>query len=79
VKVQDAVLQRTAGDQTPPALPPIAVRDLNSACPPGKVPANSHTDDDDNTHERAIECMVWWEIAKGADQRPLRARRPGEP
>jgi choice-of-anchor B domain-containing protein len=65
VKVQDAVLQRTAGDQTPPALPPIAVRNLDSACPPGKVPANSHTDDDDNTHERAIECMVWWEIAKG--------------
>ena len=44
---------------------PAAVRDLNRACPPEQVPANSHTDDDTNTHERAIECMVWWEIALG--------------
>jgi hypothetical protein len=33
--------------------------------PAGKVPASSQTDDDGNTHERAIDCMVWWEIAKG--------------
>ena len=63
VKVQDEVLQNAKGDT--PTAPAIAVRDLNSACPEGKVPPNSHTDDDDNTHERAIECMVWWEIAKG--------------
>jgi len=41
------------------------VRSLDSACPPGRVPANSQTDDNGNTHERAIECMVWWEIARG--------------
>jgi hypothetical protein len=29
------------------------------------VPAQSRADTRGNTHERAIDCMVWWEIAQG--------------
>jgi hypothetical protein len=39
---------------------------LGAACPEGQVPDSGHTDADANTHEVAIDCMVWWEIARGA-------------
>jgi hypothetical protein len=42
-----------------------APRNLNAACPPDRVPDNSHRDHDGNVHDRAIACVVWWEIAKG--------------
>lgn len=72
LKLQDGVGDPTEAVPTDPAVPapapdaaPIVVRDLDSACPEGRVPANSHTDHEGNVHDRAIECMVWWEIAKG--------------
>ena len=42
-----------------------AARDIADACPPDRVPRDSRQDDDGNVHELAIDCMVWWEIAKG--------------
>ena len=42
-----------------------ALRDTLKACPPDRVPRDSRGDDDGNTHEFAIDCMVWYEIAKG--------------
>ena len=42
-----------------------APRNLDAACPQGRVPDNSHRDHDGNIHDRAIACVVWWEIAKG--------------
>ncbi len=38
---------------------------VDDACPEGGVPDSGRTDADGNTHERAIECMLWWQIAKG--------------
>jgi hypothetical protein len=38
---------------------------VDDACPEGGVPDSGRTDADGNTHERAIECMLWWEIANG--------------
>lgn len=49
----------------PPAERVPAARDINRACPEGAVPDSGRTDADGNTHERSIDCMVWWEIASG--------------
>ena len=49
----------------PPATAQPQPRTLDAACPPGRVPASSQTDDNGNFHERAINCVVWWEIALG--------------
>ncbi|CAA9279099.1 MAG: hypothetical protein AVDCRST_MAG57-3616 [uncultured Blastococcus sp.] len=38
---------------------------VDDACPEGGVPDSGRTDADGNTHERAIECMLWWGIANG--------------
>jgi hypothetical protein len=51
---------------TGPVQPGAAtVRNLDAACPVGRVPRNSHRDHAGNTHDRAIQCVVWWEIAAG--------------
>jgi hypothetical protein len=42
-------------------------RDIVRACPEGSVPPSNRSDIAGNTHERAIDCMVWYEIAKGFD------------
>ncbi len=42
-----------------------AARTIFEACPKDRVPPNSRQDDNGNTHEFAIDCMVWYEIAKG--------------
>jgi hypothetical protein len=50
----------------PPAGGPVAqARTVTDACPPARVPADSRADDNGNTHEAAIDCMVWYGIAKG--------------
>lgn len=48
--------QQTAGART-----------VEDACPEGEggVPSNSRGDDDGNPHEAAIDCVVWWNIARG--------------
>jgi hypothetical protein len=46
------------------ALQPQA-RTVTDACPPERVPANSRADDDGNTHEPAIDCLVWYGISTG--------------
>ena len=38
---------------------------VDDACPEGGVPDSGRTDADGNTHERAIDCMLWWGIANG--------------
>jgi hypothetical protein len=40
-------------------------RGTAAACPEGTVPANSRRDDDGNVHERAIDCVIFYEIASG--------------
>jgi hypothetical protein len=41
-------------------------RSIASACPTGRVPDDGLTDvPSTNVHGPAIECMVWWEIARG--------------
>jgi hypothetical protein len=40
-------------------------RDTEPACPEDTVPRNSRDDISGNTHERAIDCIIWYEIAKG--------------
>jgi hypothetical protein len=75
---------RVAGGQQPPAeqppaekppgtggqgeLDPVA-RPITQACPDDRVPRNSREDSRGNTHERAIDCMIWYEIARGFDDR----------
>jgi hypothetical protein len=54
-----------AQPQPTPGPSSATVRSLDSACPQDRVPARSRTDARGNTHERAIDCMVWWEIAQG--------------
>lgn len=41
-------------------------RDLTAACPPDAVPPAGYTDvAAESTHEVAIDCVTWWEIATG--------------
>jgi hypothetical protein len=40
-------------------------REIFDACPQDRVPRDSRQDDNGNTHEFAIDCMVWYEIAQG--------------
>jgi hypothetical protein len=58
---------------TPPAQGPAQgalqaeSRGISQACPDDRVPRDSREDTRGNTHERAIDCMIWYEIAKGFD------------
>jgi hypothetical protein len=52
-------------DDDVPGAPVTAARLIDDACPPDRVPPDSRQDDDGNTHEFAIDCMVWWEIGQG--------------
>jgi extracellular elastinolytic metalloproteinase len=47
--------------------PQAQARSITDACPEGEggVPRDSRQDDNGNVHEFAIDCMVWYEIAKG--------------
>jgi hypothetical protein len=55
----------------PPPPPPTqttgpAARSIDAACPTARVPANRFSDvPTGGTHERAISCLVWWEVANG--------------
>jgi Tol biopolymer transport system component len=43
-----------------------AARSIEQACPSGRVPANPFRDvATGSTHERAISCLVWWQVANG--------------
>ena len=46
--------------QAPP--PP---RETDDSCPPGRVPSRPFPDTVTSVHRAAIECAVWWEVAKG--------------
>jgi putative cell wall-binding protein len=48
-----------------PSLPPA---DITQSCPSDRVPPSGFTDIQGGTHERAISCVAWWEIAKGVSQ-----------
>jgi hypothetical protein len=53
---------------TPPAGPLVpAARAITSACPDDRVPRRSRSDIAGNTHERAIDCVLWYEVARGFD------------
>jgi beta-lactamase superfamily II metal-dependent hydrolase len=57
----------TGGEQPQPAPPaaPVA-RDIADACPDGSVPEDGFTDvAQGSTHETAIDCLVWWQVARG--------------
>jgi hypothetical protein len=53
----------------PPVVPGPAAGDIQRACPDERVPRRSRLDIGGNTHERAIDCMIWYEIARGTDDR----------
>ena len=39
---------------------------IDRACPPGDVPEGQFTDvNDGTTHQYAIDCVAWWEVAQG--------------
>jgi hypothetical protein len=41
-------------------------RSVDDACPAERVPGNPFSDVlTGSTHERAISCLVWWQVAKG--------------
>ena len=44
-------------------------RDLTSACPPGEVPSAGYEDvKKGSAHAAAIDCVTWWEVARGTSQ-----------
>jgi hypothetical protein len=46
--------------------PSAAGRDVDDACPRGRVPRAGFTDvAADAAHSRSIACVVWWEVARG--------------
>jgi hypothetical protein len=54
-----------------------AIRDIGDGCPPGQVPEDGFTDvRPDNVHEAAIDCVAWWEIARGTTETTYTPRRP---
>jgi hypothetical protein len=57
----------TGGQGAPDPLP--KARDILRACPDDRVPRGTRQDTAGNTHERAIDCMIWYEIAKGFDDK----------
>jgi extracellular elastinolytic metalloproteinase len=53
-------------------------RSIFDACPEGEggVPRDSRQDDNGNVHEFAIDCMVWYEIAKGTSETEYEPAQP---
>jgi hypothetical protein len=53
----------------PPSEPPSSgptARSIDGACPDGRVPESEFSDVAvGSAHERAIDCVVWWEVARG--------------
>jgi hypothetical protein len=48
------------------AGPAPQARTIDRSCPAGRVPANPFADVvTGSTHERAISCLVWWQVANG--------------
>jgi hypothetical protein len=46
-----------------PASAAPAARDIGDACPAGGIPEDGFTDvPGSNVHERAIDCIRWWEV-----------------
>ncbi len=44
----------------------VAATDLAAACPAGRVSEDGFADvAEDGTHEDAIDCVVWWQVASG--------------
>jgi hypothetical protein len=60
VMVQD----RPVGPPPLPADPPPP-RDTSDSCPPGRVPPAPFRDTAGSVHRAAIECAVWWDVARG--------------
>lgn len=48
------------------AAEPTAARSTEVVCPAASVPEDGFSDvDTSNAHERAVDCLVWWQIARG--------------
>ena len=52
-----------AGQSAPPA------RSIDSACPDGRIPEDGFDDAGGSVHENAVDCVVWWGVARGLDSR----------
>ena len=53
---------------TPAAAAPESARPIDDACPQGEVPEDFFRDADEGpaeVHERAVDCIVWWGLARG--------------
>ncbi|MFA9428753.1 S-layer homology domain-containing protein [Egicoccus sp. AB-alg2] len=59
-----AVFRRPDGSTSPNRLPQPQPRDIDVACPSGRVPASGFTDVS-SAQRRAVDCLAWWDVAKG--------------
>jgi hypothetical protein len=57
-----------------PAAPPP--RTSERSCPAGSVPPAGFEDTRGNAHARSIDCVVWWELARGLTSKQY---APGKP
>src|SRR5688572_30287344 len=44
---------------------PPQARSIDSACPEQKVTDDGFTDVTGSVHEAAVDCIVWWGVARG--------------
>ena len=55
------------------AADPVVLRDTEQVCPPGGVPEDGFGDvGQGTTHEAAVDCVVWWQIARGVNGQEYR-------
>lgn len=48
------------------AAAPVGARSVDDSCPDGEVPAHGfHDVEKGSTHDAAIACAVWWNVARG--------------
>jgi WD40 repeat protein len=51
---------------SPSPGPTASPRPADDSCPAGRVPEDGFQDvPNDNIHEDAVDCIVWWRVAKG--------------
>lgn len=56
-------------DVLPDSSLALPAADTSRGCPDGRVPRADFTDTDNTIHRAAIDCVVWWEVARGTGSR----------
>ena len=65
VEVYATAVFRDPGDAELAGHPGDRVRDIDAACPQQAVPDSGLADVTLDSHRRAVDCLVWWEVAEG--------------